>query len=92
MQVAEELREEQNDVEGSSPLCVYTVDCKDAADWPDVMRAMCRAFSLDEMAANENLVVGAILQQLRGSGCRKLVLAAVEGCMGWIPPAPTFRA
>ena len=55
-------------------LCVYTVDCKDAADWPDVMRAMCRAFSLDEMAANENLVVGAILQQLRRSGCRKLVL------------------
>lgn len=73
IQVAEELREEQDNRE-SNPLSVYTVDCHDAVDWPDIMRAMCRAFSLDEAAANENLVVGAILQQLRKSGGRKLVL------------------
>ncbi|KAL8602077.1 hypothetical protein ACOMHN_007347 [Nucella lapillus] len=70
MQVAEELQNEQE----NAAVHIYSVDCKDAADWPDVMRAMCRAFSFDETVANENLLAGAIRQRLRENGGGKILL------------------
>ncbi|KAK7095097.1 uncharacterized protein [Littorina saxatilis] len=73
LEVAEELRHEQHG-DGGPGLCVYTVDCRESSDWPEIMRAICRAFSLDETFANENLLVGAILQQLHASDAEKLML------------------
>nr|KAG5694547.1 hypothetical protein BaRGS_032492 [Batillaria attramentaria] len=72
-QVAEELQAE-NKAQGNDSLIVYTVDCKAATDWPDVMKAVCSALSLDESLANENLLLGAVLQHAREAGSGGVML------------------
>ncbi|KAK7480272.1 hypothetical protein BaRGS_00028440, partial [Batillaria attramentaria] len=59
---------DENKAQGKDPPLLYTVDCTAASDWPDVVKALCSAFSLDEMFTYEHTLPVAIKERARDVG------------------------